>query len=542
MGYEGVPKKTTEAPIVHVGDDGEMIPLNAEGAQRTQELTEEDLLRLEAQHADRSVRRSLRLTLAALGVSVIPGDTETVRHSPHTNVADSDAKAERQEDISEQLPEGIYETANGPYATTAPKHSLRPKARPEDVSSTVQNASESAIEWGADSEQFAKRVAGYVEWWKLEDGHYQFVDRETGAPLGPPVGPQEFIVDMYDKSSQLEDQYAENAYRLTATEPRTWLPFMARQQGIPNDSWEQLNVNVAFAAARANDAEPKLQQGIENGSIKTNFDIVEYFGMNEDRTVEGDVENRTYAEFVRDELPQHLDIDDPIVKDSVLKYAIGLIAKESRFNNKLGKNAATAQQACQLIDEVRAEYLFTWDNSLSQTENERQRQSIIDRTLTFPEEVALMGKKFSDVYKRVPHWIDHGYEKIDGNWQQTDRVGNLDTLKARYASDEDWKRYGLVPLMIVAYNTGELRVGDMVDAYIKKNADVVTTSSRDIEGYDLYYDISYQAAESNEGRLKDFGPDGVAYVPMIFAATEMVAQQHPELMRESYQTQAHNTL
>lgn len=222
-------------------------------------------------------------------------------------------------------------------------------------------------------------------------------------------------------------------------------------------------------------------------------------------------------ECLQTDFPKHLDIPDPLIKELLCEHVVGLVAKESKFNDELGKNKFTAQQALQLTDAVRIEHLYTRNSELSDEENKTIKKEVADRRLPFPLQVEVAAKHFSNIYKRIPHWLQHGQDLESG--KEFDRPEVYGALRSCFESEEDWKRYMLFPLMINAYNGGSLLIGDACASFVQAHGDSLQEKAKSLREYDLYFAISRHARESGEGRLVNYGPDSSSYVANTIAAT-----------------------
>ncbi|MDA8597165.1 hypothetical protein N9L26_02395 [Candidatus Pacebacteria bacterium] len=375
---------------------------------------------------------------------------------------------------------------------------------------------------------FEAVLKGNEAWWNLRNDQLLLVDNE-GAPVGEPVQFETFLIDKRDYWSSCKNEYDPNCHRLTPRESKNWIKYVKRRHAekhdVAVDALFQRNVNADFKAARNNSNEPALQQGIERGTIVTNLDIVEYFGFNKDKSVPGDAANRTPAEYLRAEVENHLDIPNPVIKEEILKHIVGLAAKESKFNDALPKNSATAEGALQITDDVRVDHIYSEDVNLAEEENAARKQAAKNNKLSFVEQVEVCGKHFSNIYNRMQHWLTHGYEKEGKGFKTIDRPEVLEKIRACFASEEDWLHYGLAPMMINAYNCGSLLMGDVVAEFVKAHGDDLGKKYAHVQNYDLFHEITRYGKKHKQDRLRYYGKDASTYVGMIMAATNQLAKR-----------------
>lgn len=384
-------------------------------------------------------------------------------------------------------------------------------------------ASES-VEVVMQNEQFEKIKAGWQQWWTLPYDEIGFTDTE-GKPVGEPVAFQKYVVEKDGKPYALLPGAVDEDGLLTEGLAGEWIDHVkkevAKKSGVPAEELELVPHTSNILAALDNEDEPELIAALRSGEAKSLEDIVRYFGMNEEKVVRGDDYSRARSEYLYDEI----DLSDlpPVIAEEVRAHIVGLVAKESRFDAGLKKNAKSAQQALQLTDDARIDHLFARTNDMSDAEAAAEKARVADLRLSFIEEVDIAGKHFANLYQRVPHWINNTYVKnSEGKNKEVERDKDyLSIIRSCFASEADWQKYFLAPAMITAYNSGARRAGEAVAFFVRDNQERLEKEWQNTQGYDLFLEMSQYAKGSQEGLLAGYGDDVVGYFPSIATAKDV---------------------
>lgn len=515
MGYEEVPKRGREAPMVHIAENGDEDPLNEEALSRLEER----------QKNDPEYRRNLLKALTLAGVATLQAPSNDVQDSNSNEAVPLGPETvAAQQNRSEQLPEDVYAMQDGSYATTAPETSLRPKARPENQvdSEQITSAVEHPTERLERGEYFAATAEGWKAWWRLGAKEIQFLDASRG-PVGEPVPFQEFVIDkdgdgkkeyLLTPGSLSEDGLPVNGIA------REWIRYVradiAAKYGVLESELQQINIAKAITSALNNADEPALQAAVRSGEISTLEDITRFFGMNVEKSVDGDERNRTRAEYLYEEIA-FTDAVPPIVQEELRSYIVALAAKESRFDAGLPKNFATAWGVMQLTDDTR-----------------RAAGYDVDQKLTFMQEVQVAGERFSMGYGYLKHWMTHeGYFDVNGKLQSRDRPEAYEILRSLYSADEEgearWEREVETPALITSYNAGEWTVGEALYHFAISHDRGELQQLANAGAYELYTAFTEFAADYGaELRAQDsdsvaalFGPDAKSYFASIYAGRDI---------------------
>jgi len=329
---------------------------------------------------------------------------------------------------------------------------------------------------------------------------------------------------------------------LEANLANEWIEYVqarhAREYEVSTDEIEQRNITEEFEQiVKRADEEPELVQSIidavQGGNgIETMIDVVRYYGMNPEKTVRGDKENRTRAEYLQQEITFHNRLPQT-VQDELRKFIVGLAAQESRFNAGLPKNAKTAEGIMQLTDDVRVEHLFTKDvQSTNPDKNIRQREDAATKVklaslkLPFTQEVDIAGKHFSNIYTRVRYWMKHEMTDDESVIDRPDTYIQLRSLFPEGAAgDHLWQKYFLTPCMVTAYNTGSRRVGACLHEFITAHTQEELKEITGVNpGYDLFNLFTHFAQESDRSNItRGFDTDAQAYFVSIAGVSEGLA-------------------
>lgn len=421
---------------------------------------------------------------------------------------------------------GFLKLAGAGAATAAAGYALWPERDSVDTESVEPPEAEpvpETVEILRKNEQFEKESLGWQRWWQLRYNQVLFVD-ESGAPVGEPVGFENFVVQRTrtgDDGEPEEFDYllapgAENDDGMLMDNiAAEWLRYVearhARRYNVTTQELQQRNVTEEFEQAVARDDEPALQESIVDAvqggnGVETMVDLLQYYGMNPDKPVRGDIERRTRAEYLQEEILFHNRIPR-VVQEELKRLVVGLAAQESRFNAGLPKNSATAWGIMQLTDDVREEHGHDPDVKLS-----------------FRQEVEVAGKHFSNIYTRVRHWMQHSIERdSEGNYITKDSYERLRKLfSAGQTGEEAWQKYFLVPCMINAYNAGSWTIGACLHEFVAAHTDEeLKAIAGEHPGYDLFQTFTHFAKANTANQYTEmYGEDAQAYTVSIVGCTK----------------------
>ncbi len=117
------------------------------------------------------------------------------------------------------------------------------------------------------------------------------------------------------------------------------------------------------------------------------------------------------------------------------------------------------------------------------------------------------------MYDRVHYWC---YEEESYGGRNL-----LEEVKALLASQEDFERYFLTPLLVNAYNTGEKGIGVVVQAFVLSGGLAQFTAAGERRaGYDVFQAMTEFGAASDHPELDDYGPEASTYVQRAYAFAE----------------------
>jgi hypothetical protein len=376
------------------------------------------------------------------------------------------------------------------------------------------------------SESFNKEKEGWQKWWALHFNELLFVDSE-GAPVGEVIPFQDFIVDRQRTGAdglpevfkyRLGPGRMNDEGLLSDNIAGEWIRYVraiqARETGVPTRELQQRNVTEEFESTLKRVDEPELVESIKDAAaggngIESMVDIVQYYGMNPDKKVRGDSQERTRAVYLQEEIIFHNKLPQ-VVQNELRGYIIGLAAQESRFNGALPKNSATAEGILQLIDDVREENGFDPEQRLS-----------------FSQEVDVAGKHFSNVYTRVRHWMkNERVENQAGELVNQERLETYEKLRELFPSGEEgeqqWQKYFLTPCMVNAYNAGSWTIGACLHEFVAAHSQAeLQELVGENPGFDLFRTFTHFAKSCEVSRFtRNYGDDAQAYFVSIAAASE----------------------
>ncbi len=396
----------------------------------------------------------------------------------------------------------------------------------ENVTETTESTESAEIP--PNSEVFETERLGWQKWWELQYDQVLFVDK-NGAPVGHPVDFQTFNTTRtvtHENGQPVEKPYALKPGKLDESgmladnfDPK-WLRYAqaqcARDNDVSTEEIQQRNITEEFEKASRRTDEPELREKILDAvhggnGIDTMVDLVHYYGMNPEKTVRGDVKERTRAVYLEQEISFHNRLPQG-VQDELRGFIIGLAAQESRFNAGLPKNSATAEGILQLVDAVREEQGYDPEKRLS-----------------FVEEVDVAGKHFSNIYKRLRFWMQHEIAKdAEGKRVKKD---TFDVLRGLFPEgrdgDQAWEKYFLVPCMINAYNAGSWTIGACLHEFVAGySLEKLQEMTGDAPGYDLFQKFTHFAKENTANKYTaNYGEDAQAYFISIAGVTEALKER-----------------
>lgn len=377
-----------------------------------------------------------------------------------------------------------------------------------------------SVEQLANSAAFEARKEGFKAWWTVSFDEVQFLDA-SGAPFSNPVKLEDVEVD--DPVRQGARQVISVGVKdengiLTGGIAGAWLAYQRDTLALDASLGEGRlkHVTVEFEKALKKKDEPALRASIAQAAsggegIATLSQMVQYFGMNNEKSVRGDAKKRNRAEYLKQELQLHNKLPQ-IVQDAVRHYIIGLAAKESGFDAGLSKNSATAEGVMQLIDTVRVEHGHPADMKLS-----------------FIQEVDVAGKHFSNIYSRVRHWMKNEIIKNEEGKNETHaRPETYATLRGLFPEgrqgDAVWQKFFLVPCMVNAYNAGSWTIGACLHEFVSEHSvDELTAFLGEPPGFDLFEAFTRFARTCDTNQYtQQYGEDAESYFVSIAAASEVL--------------------
>lgn len=356
------------------------------------------------------------------------------------------------------------------------------------------------------SEQFENRMSGYAAWWTMSRTTLLFVD-SNNVPVGEVVPFQDFVdkkevtkdgqkvlVD-YLYTPVVKNDVGEYAVGNIAPEWSNYVERIhAEKHGIAPEDLTRLNVAEDFERALSQSDEPELQAGIITGEIKTNLDIIHYFG---DKPVRG-AEHLSRINFLRQSVVFKNSRMSADVQAEVRDLLPAVCGKESKFNDDL-KSSEGARGISQFMP-------ATW-SGLGMGEY-GEFQPLITQ-------VEAMGKHCDNIYNEL---MSDGVEDLLESC-----IVPLFPTRAAYERDF------LVPCMINAYNPGAGTMRRAVKEFLRMNdpSDILERYKSQV-GKDVFFELNQFALESDIGLLASYGPESAAYVPVIYALRAVLQNEVTE--------------
>lgn len=339
------------------------------------------------------------------------------------------------------------------------------------------------------SEQFLSVTAGYEAQYHMEN-EVLFV-AESGAPVATVrIEPINGISPgaSYDPTLGVVTEGFSRAWR-TAARAR-----VAAAGGDPST----LRIKTNWNAIRKAVADPDEAMTYEN--TRSIEDVVRYFGEKPVRAAE----EYSRIEYVRERISFSGNLAKaPVVMEALRECIPGLCALESKFNDDV-TSAVGARGIFQMKPD-------TWHKELG-------RPEFADgQSVPLTEQVKAAGELFSKMYDRVRYWC---YEEPSYGGRNY-----LEEIKAAFASQEDFERYFLVPLLVNAYNTGEKGMGDVVHAFVESGTFHRTFGSASHAGFDVFQALSEYGAAESSGTLGNYGSEASTYVQRVYAFARLLAAE-----------------
>lgn len=326
--------------------------------------------------------------------------------------------------------------------------------------------------------EFIDELSGYSMLLPLRGDEVLFVD-EHNVPIAPPVKIQ--MMNGEDPGVLNEHGVPIEGIRgqwLDAAREALKSQYPHISIDTQNDIPKQYNVVAAFRSALDQVDEPELVSGIENGTIKTYFDIVRYFA---EKPVRG-AEDMNRMQYVSTQI-KFRDSVPAAVQDQLRHIIPALCVQESGFNNDLRNSASGARGIFQFIED-------TWVNEYGRS---------LDEINSLRAQVEVAGEFFSDLYDDVRFWI-----------------GEAAYAQLRELCDGDEEvlvSEVLTPLMVNAYNAGSRRIGDAVTYYLASRPAGAPAPKG---AFGVFHAITKYAQQSDEGTLDRYGEHASEYVPRIY--------------------------
>lgn len=327
---------------------------------------------------------------------------------------------------------------------------------------------------------------------------------ENNQVLSEPIPFQDFIVDRVKKTSSganLVTKYRlapapknEKGEYIIANIPGEWLDYVkaiyAKHLSIPAESIQQINVTTDFLKALSEPDEPELVEGIENGEINSNLDILSYFGTKEVRGAEEYNRIEYVSRFVSFTHPSI----SPLVERELRELLPAICAKESKFNDDL-VSPAGARGICQFMPEV-------WEGLGYGPYGDFE---------PFTKQVEALSRHIDNICKELH---SNGVEHILKN-----------DIRPLFLSQEGYEQHFLLPCIINSYNTGAGRLRSAIGEFCNEpEAIYLNERYGESDNKNLFYDIVNFAEESKVDSLKKYGPASFAYPFHVYAAREVLLE------------------
>lgn len=362
------------------------------------------------------------------------------------------------------------------------------------------------------SEKFTSELEGYTAYFTIDKNHIQFVDTENklvGEPIllesfvGPwPDGVRKPIGTEEPKYNYKIDEDEDTIPKIT----KRWRAVKQNEVQVDNPERavdKYYHSHADLRAAVNESEEPALVQGVQDGSILSYKDIVDYFVQKEISGFPGNrieylqnfVEFRNKVETVKGVPGVEFVPVPPIVQTEFIRLLPGLIAQESKFNEGLVNKVSGASGPCQFTAETWKRY--TGEEAVSQD---------------FVRQVEVLGPCLSDMYDRV-----------------LDKIGedSLSKLRGVFPDEESFLIDLIVPLTINSYNAGPDRVAEAVRMFVE------SVQLADMKpGMDLFLAIADFAEQSSGGEyLSGYSEHAREYTPRVYANAQVLGSQKEDEMQ-----------
>ncbi len=341
-------------------------------------------------------------------------------------------------------------------------------------------------EKGEDSEEFSsefeKELSGYIGLVELKHNQVLFVDKDN-VPVGQPVEFEDIVAPKELDNGSVVNDYRYSAGTvgedgiLTDVPTLEWREKVKEVVELANPGREiesSYNVVRIFEAAMDYKDEPELQAGIQDGSIKSYADVVDYFA---NKPVLGEEESSRYK-YVHEGIKFDDDIPE-IVQTALRELVPGVCAQESKFNNGLTSSSG-AVGIFQFMP-------WVWEKYGKDPEEIKSLKT----------QVEVAGQLFSDIYREFMH---HCNDEV------------LVQARSQFSDQETFLIDFVVPSLINSYNAGSSRMSDAVEIYFSDS-----NRDRTLTGKDVFRDMAEYAKSSEVGRLDAYKEDAREYVPRVYA-------------------------
>ena len=332
------------------------------------------------------------------------------------------------------------------------------------------------------SSNFEKELSGYLALIELQHDQVLFVD-EDNVPVGNAVEFEDIIAPKRLGDGTVIENYQYSAGTVGENGVLTDVPTLEWREKIkeiveaqyPERQIEDsYNVVRLFQSACNYEDEPELKKGINDGSIVSYADLVDYYA---EKPVRDNEESNRY-EYVHEAIEFDNDIPE-IVQETLRELIPGICAQESKFNNGLTSKSG-AIGIFQFMPWVWEKYGKSEDDIKS-----------------LKTQVDVAGKLFSDIYSEFLHHSDED---------------SLLQARSQFDDQDSFLRDFVVPALINSYNAGSARMGDAVNAYFSSSS-----RSRSLTGKDIFQEMIEFAKSDNSGRLDAYREDAREYVPRVYA-------------------------
>jgi len=350
-------------------------------------------------------------------------------------------------------------------------------------------------------EQFSAETSGYEAFLKLRKDEVLFLNQKN-EPVGQPQKFENFVdeknnfVGDYKYSPGDEDESG----ILSDVPVKEWRDYVRNRLQVEYPDQEihdDMNVIRVFQAAyESGDAE--LKQKISSGEIVSQDQIISYRiaqdfpgadGYDRVEYLQEHVTFRTELEAVPGVPGAEKEAVPEVVQEELRRLLPGLFAQESGFQEDVVNPQTHATGSGQFMPETWKRYTGTNEVSTD-----------------YGDQVAVLGPMVSDVYDRV-------LDKIG--------VDALQTLRSRFATEDDFLTSIITPAVISGFHTGPDRIAEAARRYVQ------SVQLNDMPaGKDLFLAIATYGAASSEGLLDGFKTESREYVTKVYAAANVLQEKY----------------